>query len=315
MPQPPLVVVGSLNLDLVFHLSRPIAAGETQTARAFTRAPGGKGANQAVAAARLGATTSMLGCVGSDDAGDLLLHALRSAGISTQPVERTTEATGTAAILLAASGENSIVVAPGANALLSPALLQRHAGLLTSAGILLTQLETPTNTLAALLRLASASGLPVMLDPAPAAALPAELLHQVCWFTPNETEAGFYAKRAALPAASAVSAIAFATAARTICQELRSLGPRNILLKLGARGAAVLTESGEWFYSAAPSVGVVDTTGAGDTLNAAFAVALLREDAMPAALRFAVSAASISVTRPGAMTASPTLAEVASLAW
>ena len=300
----PLVVVGSLNLDLRLHVAHPPAPGETQLATAASRSPGGKGANQAVAAARLGARTGMLGCIGDDADGHTLLDALDAAGVDTAAIARCAQPTGTATILLTPSGENSIVVAPGANHALAPAHLQQHAGLLARAGMLLTQLETPIAVLEALLALATRAGVPVLLDPAPAAPLPPAVLQHLAWFTPNETEARFYA--GGHPAA----ALGTLEKARELCGHFQSLGPRNILLKLGSQGACVLSEQGEWLHAAAPGVQVVDTTGAGDTLNAAFATALLRGDSLWAALRFAVAAASLSTTRAGAMGSAPTREQV-----
>ncbi len=174
--------------------------------------------------------------------------------------------------------------------------------------MVLTQLETPLPVLEELLRIASQARVPVMLDPAPAAPLSPEILRQLSWFTPNETEAGFYAD--SKEGENATETNARAEEARALCLRFQQLGPRNILLKLGEHGAAVLSEHGDWHMVPAPRVEVVDTTGAGDTLNAAFAAALLRGEALEQALRFAVAAASISITRAGAMRAAPDHAEV-----
>ena len=304
-----IVVVGSLNLDLFFEVARLPAPGETQLATHARQQPGGKGANQAAAAARLGAPTSMIGCVGQDAAAALLLAALEAEGVATDAVERLAGSaqtdstqTGSAVVLLTPKGENSIVVAPGANAALTPAHLQRHARLLQTAGLLLTQLETPLSVLAEALALAGS--VPVMLDPAPAAPLAPELLRQLTWFTPNETEARFYA------GAAFAGSLDTEAQAHHLAAQLQTLGPRNILLKLGGRGAGVLTEASAWHFCPAPPVSVVDTTGAGDTLNAAFAAALLAGKTVPRALRFAVAAASLSVTRAGGLPSCPSLAEV-----
>lgn len=298
-----LVVVGSLNLDLLLHVPHLPTPGETQLASTYTTQPGGKGANQAVAAARLGAPTSMLGCVGNDDAAQLLRTTLQQAGVAIDAIASCDQPTGTAAILLTPQGDNSIIVAAGANHALTPTHLQQHAALLRSAAIILTQLETPLPVLEALLHLAAEAGIPVMLDPAPAALLPPQLLQFTTWFTPNETEARFYIN-ADFPAA--INEIT----AHQLCRHLQALGPRNILLKLGSQGAAILTADSKWFFVPAPHVHAVDTTGAGDTLNAAFATALLRGLTPPAALHCAVAAASLSVTRPGAMASSPTSTEL-----
>ncbi len=297
-----IVVVGSLNLDLLLHVPHLPVAGETQSVTRFYRLPGGKGANQAVAAARLGASTAMLGAIGRDDAGRLLLDALHDGGVDTRHISRQADAsTGTATILLTPAGENSIVIAPGANASLSAANVREHRALLAQAAMVLTQLETPVPVLEELAAMTQAEDIALMLDPAPACALDPGVLRRLAWFTPNETEAAFYLQ-ARVPTTGAL---------RELCGRLQAMGPRNILLKLGSRGACVLMEGGEFFHAAAPSVTVVDTTGAGDTLNAAFAVALLRGDEIAAALQFAVAAASLSVTRMGAMAAAPLERELA----
>ena len=261
----------------------------------------------------------MVGCVGEDAEAATLMEALQAAGVATDAILRVAAPmqTGSAIVLLTPEGQNSIVVTPGANGALTPAHLHRHSSLFAQAGMVLTQLETPTSVLRATLTLAARGMVPVMLDPAPAAALPADLLAQAAWFTPNETEARFYA------GTRFQGSLATEVEARGMCELLRALGPKNILLKLGRHGAGVLSATGAWFYCAAPRVQVVDTTGAGDTLNAAFAAALLASEpagdrmsepadaTVQGALQFAVAAASLSVTRAGGMPATPTAAEVA----
>ncbi len=290
----PIVVVGSLNQDLTFDVPRLPVAGETMTATASRRTPGGKGANQAVAAGRLGAAVHMIGALGSDDAATMLRATLGASHVETGALVASAEPTGTAIILLTPAGENSIVLAPGANHTLAPGHLEARQQLIGAAALILTQLETPLATLAALLAIAEQRGIPVMLDPAPAQPLSRAILEQITWFTPNQGEASFYAE-----GGSSLDD------AKARCEHLQSLGPKNILLKLGERGAAVLTEQGEWLFAPAPTVTVVDTVGAGDTLNAAFATALTRGDSLADALHFAVAAAALSVTRSGAMDAAP----------
>lgn len=308
MSSPRVVVIGSLNLDLCVRVDHLPAPGETIGSAILTRAPGGKGANQAVSCARLGCTTHMLGALGDDDAATLLRASLYESGVDLSALTPVAEPTGTAVILLTPSGENSIVVAPGANYALSAEHVQMHAPLLAQAGMMLTQLETPLTVLAAVLELAARTGVPAMLDPAPAMPLTCELLQQVTWFTPNETEAAFYASHFSLTAHADVGDPA--AQAEALCRQFQSLGPANILLKLGSRGAAALCADGTFVHVAAPSVRVVDTTGAGDICNAAFAAALLRQLPVRDALHFAIIAASISVGRAGAMPSAPTLAEV-----
>jgi ribokinase len=310
MSSPRVVVIGSLNLDLCVHIDHLPSAGETIGSATLTRAPGGKGANQAVACARLGCSTHLLGALGDDDAATLVRTTLHESGVDLSALIKVTEPTGTAVILLTPSGENSIVVAPGANYALSSDHVQRYAPLLRQAGMLLTQLETPLPVLAAVLELAGQSGIPVMLDPAPAMPLPRELLQQLTWFTPNETEAAFYARHFQLPAPPHADTEDSAAQTEDLCRQFQSLGPANILLKLGRRGAAALCADGTFARLPAASVRVVDTTGAGDICNAAFATALLRQLPIRDALHFAITAASISVGRAGAMPSAPTLSEV-----
>ena len=295
----PLVVIGSLNLDRTLELDELPSAGRTQTATGYREGMGGKGANQATAAARLGADTYMLGCLGADAAGDLIAEELKRAGVRTEELVRSGDApTGTATILVTAAGENAIVVVPGANHGLGPGELEARGGLIRSAGMVLLQLETSLEVIAKAVAMAAEAGVPVMLDPAPAVPLAAEVLRGVAWFTPNESEARFYLGGED------------GRGEEEVCRCFQAMGPRNILLKLGGDGAAMLTEDGRFVRVHAPKVTVVDTTGAGDTLNGAFAVELGRGEDAEAALRFAVAAASLSTTRAGASGAQPRREEV-----
>jgi ribokinase len=301
MSDRPLVVIGSLNLDRTFHVWALPAAGVTQTVLVYQEGVGGKGANQAAAAARMGARTHMLGCRGADAAGELIASTLSAAGVDIGSLVRTGSApTGNAAILVTPDGQNSILVVPGANHLLAPEHLRAQRELLARASMLVLQMETPLAVLAEALTF----GVPVMLDPAPAAALPAELMRQLTWFTPNESEARFYLESTGGDAALAEGD------GEELCRYFQALGPRNVLLKQGERGAALLTSSGSFFEVAAPRVAVVDTTGAGDTLNGALAAALNRGANEQEALHFAVAAASLSTTRRGALASLPDRDEV-----
>ena len=296
-----VLVVGSLNLDVTLELPHLPVAGATLTATAVRRSAGGKGANQAAAASSLGAAVSLLGALGDDDAARIVRESLAQRRVQLTGLFTSEQPTGTATILLTPDGENSIVLAPGANHALTAARLQAHAALFRDAAIVLTQLETPQPALEATLALAEDAGVPVMLDPAPAASLPAALLNKLAWFTPNETEAAFYASdtgaRETLPS-------------EELCQHFRRLGIHNVLLKLGARGAAMLTEDGAYLEVSAPPVDAVDSTAAGDTLNGAMAAQLAGGSTPAQALRFAVAAASLSTTRKGAMESMPSAAEV-----
>ena len=184
----PIVVVGSVNLDLVVGADRTSRVGETVAGKTFNTYYGGKGANQAVAAAKLGYPVAMVGCVGDDPFGEQLRKGLNDAGVDTVGVRTVEGSSGVALITTGASGENNIVVVPGANGHLKPAVVEEMAPLLESAGMLLVQLEVPLDTVEYVAQLASRKSIPLMLDPAPALDLPSDLLSRVLWITPNEIE-------------------------------------------------------------------------------------------------------------------------------
>lgn len=292
----PIVVVGSINMDLVAHARRIPVPGESFVGTAFDTTPGGKGANQAVAIARLGYPTQMIGAVGEDVFGQALLDNLAGAGVETSAVQRVSGPSGVASILIADSGENAIVVVIGANGKVDPATIDRHADLICSAGMVLCQLEVPIPTISRVLALSAAAGVPVMLDPAPAAAVPEELWRQVAWFTPNETEAGFY--------------LGETLTAEEGAKRLLARGLKGVVMKRGSEGAYVAMADGKAAWVPANKVKAVDTVGAGDCFNGAFAVALLECLDPFAAARFASAAAAISVTRHGAQASMPFRAEV-----
>lgn len=292
----PIVVVGSINMDLVAHTPRIPVPGETIIGTGFTTTPGGKGANQAVAAVRLGYPAHMVGMVGEDVFGQALRDNLTSAGVETVTVERVPGPSGVAPILVADNGQNSIVVVPGANGLLHPAIIDRHASLIRSAGMVLCQLEIPMETISYVLALCAEAEVPVTLDPAPAAELPEAVWTQVAWFTPNETEAAFYTGKNLCVEDSA--------------KHLLARGLKGVVLKRGGEGCYVAAESGKAGWVPAFKVEVVDTVGAGDCFNSAFAVAMLEGLDPWAAARFASAAAAISVSRHGAQASMPSRAEV-----
>ena len=297
-----IVVVGSINLDLVAATQRIPISGETVAGHSFQTFPGGKGANQAVAAARLGGSVSMIGRLGTDGFGSQLRHSLEESGVNTDGIEVVQGSSGVALITTGANGENAITVVASANAHLSAADLDAHLGLIRSAGILLTQLEIPLETVEHLAAIAIRERIPLVLDPAPAQLLPRSLLKCVDWLTPNETEACFLLRRA--PGELSEEVLKDASNA------LLALGSRNVILKLGRRGCYVALSDGTRQLLPAYSVHAIDTTAAGDAFNGAFAVAVLNgQDPLGAAL-WASSAAAISVTRPGAQPSMPTLWEV-----
>jgi ribokinase len=295
--QKPIVVVGSINMDLVASAAHIPAAGETILGTGFETHPGGKGANQAVAVARLGYPVQMIGQLGDDVFGQKLRDGLNTAGVDTSAVGTVPGSSGVALIIVDSAGENSIVVAPGSNAQVSPAYLDQHKQRIQSAGIVLAQLEIPLETISHLAQLCAEASVPFILDPAPAAKLPDALFKQIAWLTPNETEAAFYLS--GKQAANAASA-----------QQLQAKGVGGVILKLGSNGAFLATKSGTEANIKAFQVQAVDSTGAGDCFNGAFATALMLGQSPLEAAIFASAAAAISVTRVGAQASMPTIEEV-----
>jgi ribokinase len=292
----PIVVVGSINMDLVTSTPRIPLAGQTLIGTDFTTTPGGKGANQAVAVARLGYPVQMIGAVGEDVFGEELIANLRTAGVGIDAVRRVAGPSGVAPILVASSGENSIVVVPGANGKVTPAAIDKHLDLIRSAGMVLCQLELPPETVSHILAVCAEAGVPVMLDPAPAANLPESVWTRIAWFTPNETEADLYVCKSSSPEDAAT--------------RLLKAGLRGVVLKRGSEGAYVAVAGGDAKWVQPFRVEAVDTVAAGDCFNGAFAVALLEGNDPWSAARFASAAAAISVSRRGAQASMPTRAEV-----
>jgi len=292
----PIVVVGSINMDLVANTPRIPLAGQTLIGTGFTTTPGGKGANQAVAVARLGYPVEMIGAVGEDVFGDALLKNLASAGVGIGSVARVGGPSGVAPILVAANGENSIVVVPGANGKVATAMVDERANLIGTAGMVLCQLELPLETVSHTIEVCAKANVPVILDPAPAAELPEQIWKQVAWFTPNETEAALY--------------VGSGLSAEDAAKKLLQAGVRGAVLKRGSEGAYVAAAGGESRWVKAFRVEAVDTVAAGDCFNGAFAVALLEGHDPFESARFASAAAAISVTRRGAQASMPTRAEV-----
>ncbi len=294
-----LVVVGSLNADLVTQVPRFPAPGETVTGTGFAVHPGGKGANQACAARRLGAAVHMIGRVGNDANGRLLETSLQAAGVDTSGVlEDPNAPTGTALITIEPDGQNQIVIIPGANNCLSVDDVERERASIERAGFLLLQLEIPLDVVEAAARIARQAGTVVVLDPAPARREVLSLLPIVDYLTPNETELFCLAAdpTAALPPAG--------LAARLLGQ-----GAWRVVAKLGASGALLLGDALEMRFEPFP-VAAVDTTAAGDVWNGAFAADLAEGGTVGEAGRFANAAAALSVTRRGAQPSMPTRSEV-----
>lgn len=298
-----IVVVGSINVDLVVRVSTLPRPGETVLGGRFASLPGGKGANQAVAAARAGGRTTFIARVGDDAMGRAAIAALQAEGIEADFVAVTPECpTGVALILVDGAGENSIAVASGANDRLSVDDIERARRAIEAADIVLVQLEVPLGTVTRAIEIAAAAGARVILNPAPARPLPPTLLAQVGILTPNETEA------ATLVGAD-VAAASAATGTAALVGPLLGLGAGAVILTLGAAGALVAAGGAVTAVPAFP-VEPCDTVAAGDVFNGSLAVRLAEGLDLVAATRFAAAAAAISVTREGAQTSAPRREEI-----
>jgi ribokinase len=295
-----VLVVGSSNTDMIIRVPRIPRPGETILGVEFTMAGGGKGANQAVAAARAGGRVTLVARVGDDVFGERALAGFKADGIDTRFVLRTSgAASGVALIDVDDRGENSISVASGANALLSAADVENAAEAFAAADIVLVQLESPIETVEAAVRKAGEKGVPVILNPAPARPLDGDLLSLVSVLTPNESEAELLSGIAVRDADGVQRAAA----------RLRARGAASVVVTLGERGAYASSPEFEGLVPAF-KVDPVDTTAAGDVFNGALAVALAEKRTLRDALRFAQAAAAISVTRPGAQPSAPTRPEI-----
>jgi ribokinase len=290
-----IVVVGSTNMDMVVKTSHIPTHGETVLGGAFFMNPGGKGANQAVAVARLGGNVLFVSKIGNDVFGKQSFQLFQAEGIDTSCI-LSDEAlpSGVALITVDAAGENSIVVAAGANANLLPADIEGALSEIGAAGIILLQLEIPMETVQYVAGYAASKGIKLILNPAPAAVLPSQLLSYIDVITPNVTEASMIS-------GIKVSDIETAKQAAT---RVRELGVGTVVITMGPDGALVL-EGAVFTHVPAPKVQPVDTTAAGDTFNGALAVALSENKSLPDAVRFACEAAAVSVTRLGAQSSIP----------
>lgn len=303
MAPPAIVVVGSINLDLVVRCAALPRPGQTVTGDDLHEHGGGKGANQAVAAARLGARTTLIGRVGDDGAGQRLRAGLAAEGVTVpDDLISTKTPSGTAIIAVERGGENHILLVPGANALLTPADVERHAPHLRAAQVLLLQLEVPTPTVIAAARIARVAGVRVLLDPAPAPARLDPALYAVDLLSPNRSEAEALVGRP-LPTIAAV-----ADAAR----ELVARGAGAVVVTLGADGALLCTNGAVQHLPTFP-VDAVDATAAGDAFKAALALRWAEGAALEDAVRFALAAGSLAASRPGAQPSLPRRPEVDAL--
>ncbi len=300
MKTPRIVVVGSSNTDMVVKTRRIPALGETVTGGQFVMAAGGKGANQAVAAARLGAEVTFVAKTGQDMFGDQAIEGYRKEGILTDLILRDPENhTGVALIMVDQQGENLIAVASGANHALGPQDIEEAAERIRAADVVMLQLEIPMETVRYTAELAAEAGVPVILDPAPAAPLETALLEKVSYLTPNESEAeGLTGVR-----------VGDEASARAAADQLLQSGARHVIITLGTRGAFV---AGSGTAALIPSyqVDAKDSTAAGDAFNGGLAAALARGLSLEEAVREASLVGALSVTRLGAQPSLPTADEV-----
>lgn len=295
-----IVIVGSFNTDLTSYMERMPRPGETVSGRKFVTGPGGKGSNQAVAAARLGADVTFIGRVGQDVFGDLALKTWEQEGINTRYVVRDPEhATGVAPIFVDDTGENSIVVVLGANLNIQAADVDAAADLIAQADIILTQLEINYNMVAYALQAAKQRGVKTILNPAPAGHLPAEVVALADFITPNETELEVLSGKTGLTAEQAA-------------HSLLTHDEQTVIVTLGAQGAQYVRKDATGVIPTF-KVNVVDTTGAGDAFNGGLAVALAEGKPLTEAIAFANATAALCVTRPGTAPSMPRRDEVEAL--
>ena len=285
-------VVGSINMDLVVTASRLPGKGETILGENLSYHPGGKGANQAYAIGRLGGRVNMFGCVGKDSFGKQMADNLTKAGVDTSYLRQTEQAHSGTALITVAEQDNTIVVVPGANNLVNIDYINQVKQALLSSDLVLIQLEIPMQTVDYVCRLCQEHGVPVLLNPAPARRLSEYLLQNATYLTPNENEA------------------------KIIYPEFDSLKslvknyPEKLIITLGDQGSIAADKNKKLIYTPAIKVNAIDTTGAGDTFNGAFAFALSRQMPVEKALIFANTAAAISTQKLGAQTGMPSLGEV-----
>lgn len=297
----PIVVIGSINTDMVATTPALPTAGETVMGTDFFISAGGKGGNQAVAAARLGANVSMVGNLGTDVLGDQAAERLEKENIDCRRISRDAQqASGVALISVDQQGENQIVVAPGANATLSPDHIEQAFKDIEPGSIILLQLEIPIETVSSAIRLATEKNCRIILDPAPAQTLPATLLEKVYLLTPNESEAELLTGIKVTEESSAKEAAAV----------LVQRGAENVAITLGG-GGVLLASTADQQLIPAKQVVAIDTTAAGDCFNGSVAFALAKGIELADCIKFACNVAAIAVTRPGAQDSMPFAQEVA----
>ncbi|RJX38810.1 ribokinase [Paenibacillus pinisoli] len=283
--KPKITVVGSINMDLVTITSQVPKVGETLFGNRFQMNPGGKGANQAVAAARLGAHVQLIGCIGNDDFGQQILRHLQKEGVDVSNVEPVTDSTATATIVVA-DGDNSIIVVPAANNYVTAAFVESKREVIAASDILILQLEIPLEGVQKAVEIAKENGVTVILNPAPIQELPSELIHDIDYLTPNEHE-------------------------QTLLRQGRSAEELDgkLIVTKGSQGVSI-REGGKDIHIPAFKIDVVDTTGAGDSFNGGLALALSKGVPLREACYYGNAVAAMSTTKLGAQTGMPTAAEV-----
>jgi len=300
MKRQPCIVVGSANMDLVATIDRFPQPGETILGKGFAAIPGGKGANQAVCCAKLGGKVHFVGKMGKDRFRDQLWKSMKNDGVLLNHTMTDAGApTGIALITVDSSGQNEIIVISGSNMRLTPRDIGAHKSVFARGGVLLVQLEVPLETVSRAAMLARRAGLQVILNPAPARELPDTLLRRVDYLTPNETEAGIL---------SGIT-VDSPKAAEMAAKRLLARGVGTVIITLGAEGSMMVSRTETCRYPAR-RVRAVDTTAAGDAFNGALAYALTNGRTLHEAIPFANDVASLSVTRFGAQSSMPSLAEV-----
>lgn len=285
-------VVGSINMDMTVKAERIPKKGETLKGENLKYIPGGKGANQAVAAARLGAAVDFFGCVGDDEAGKQMIENLCHMGVETRYVKTVPGTPTGLAIITTGENDNTIIVVAGANDCVDIAYIEAVREAVLTCDLILLQHEIPQETIEYVIKLCTENGVEVILNPAPARPVKREILEKVTYLTPNEHEA----------------VILFG--AENSYEELLKRYPEKLVITQGSRGVSTCLQNGEILQIPARKAKVADTTGAGDTLNGAFAVALTRGHSVEEALRYANTAASLSTEKAGAQGGMPTDEEV-----
>lgn len=293
-----VVVVGSINMDLVTMCQRVPEAGETIFGEKFFQVPGGKGANQGVAIGKLGTEVTMLGKVGNDSFGNDLINSMKNSGVNTEYIEKSESSTGIAKIIVEGNGQNRILVVSGANMDVDKDYIDRHIDVIKNADIVVTQLELPLSTVEYALEKAKEFGKITILNPAPAAPLSEKMIKSSDIIIPNETELSMITKMATDTEDEIKAA----------CKKLLDMGVKELIVTLGSKGSLHVNKEKSEFYSAY-IVKAVDTTAAGDSFIGGF-VKALNGDNIDEAIEFGTKVSAIAVTRLGAQSSIPTLEEV-----